>query len=491
MPFKLNISWVYILAGLYVLLTALIILSEQFLLLLLPLALLAVFLAFFAQDKLLYIIILVTPLSIPLRELTRGMPFDMYLPTEPLLVLITLLFFFKLLRGKKLSRRVVFHPVSLTIYFYLGWMLVTSLTSTMPLVSIKEFLSQVWFIVVFYFIMTQMFKRTHRIQLFFWLYIIGLVFVIGYTLNNQITYGLYDHMVANWAPDPLYNDHTAYGAALAFYLPFLVGMLFNPRYNWMQKGGTAIFLTIVLIAVVFSYTRATWLSIAGAAGVLVILLLKLRFRYIALASAIIASLLIINWSDLMLKLEENTQDSSHKLASHVQSMTNITTDASNLERLNRWKCAWRMFKERPVFGWGPGTYMFQYAPFQMSYERTIISTNFGDRGNAHSEYLGPLAESGVLGTISFLLIVVVTTATALRLYRNATHRYLKLIILVTFLGLSTYYIHAFLNNFLSTDKASLSFWGFTAILVAIDVYHNGGKTQQKAQQEAKPPEEKA
>ena len=36
----------------------------------------------------------------------------------------------------------------------------------------------------------------------------------------------------------------------------------------------------------------------------------------------------------------------------------------------------------------------------------------------------------------------------------------------------TYYIHGFLNNFLDTDKAAVPFWGFVAIIVALDVYHN-------------------
>lgn len=66
-----------------------------------------------------------------------------------------------------------------------------------------------------------------------------------------------------------------------------------------------------------------------------------------------------------------------------------------------------MWEERPVMGWGPGTYQFNYAPFQKSDEMTIISTNAGDMGNAHSEYIGPLAEQGVPG-LTFILILVGT-----------------------------------------------------------------------------------
>ena len=60
-------------------------------------------------------------------------------------------------------------------------------------------------------------------------------------------------------------------------------------------------------------------------------------------------------------LEKNSQDSSDSFVEHIESMSNVTTDASNLERINRWKSAIRLFQERPHLGWGPGTYQFHYA----------------------------------------------------------------------------------------------------------------------------------
>lgn len=156
---------------------------------------------------------------------------------------------------------------------------------------------------------------------------------------------------------------------------------------------------------------------------------------------------------------------------HVKSISNVATDASNLERLNRWSCAWRMFKEKPVFGWGPGVYMFQYAPFQLEREKTEISTNAANLGNAHSEYIGPLAESGIPGTISFLAIVIYTIITGVRNWTRVRNRKVRILSLSLLLGLITYYLHGLLNNFLDTDKASAVFWAFTAGIVAIDVYH--------------------
>ena len=47
---------------------------------------------------------------------------------------------------------------------------------------------------------------------------------------------------------------------------------------------------------------------------------------------------------------------------------------------------------------------------------------------------------------------------------------MKLLNLAAILGITTYLIHGFLNNFLDTDKASVPFWGCFAIVVALDLY---------------------
>ena len=140
-----------------------------------------------------------------------------------------------------------------------------------------------------------------------------------------------------------------------------------------------------------------------------------------------------------------------------------------MERLNRWNSALKMFRSKPVFGWGPGTYMFSYAPFQSAADKTAISTDFGNLGNAHSEYIGPLAESGILGSVSFILIGIAIILTGFRVYSGIKDQRQKYLALGILLGFITYLIHGILNNFLDTDKASALFWGFAAALVAMDL----------------------
>ena len=113
--------------------------------------------------------------------------------------------------------------------------------------------------------------------------------------------------------------------------------------------------------------------------------------------------------------------------------------------------------------------MFLYAPYQKPSEKTIISTNAGNRGNAHSEYLGPLAESGVFGLLTLLLIIYQVVVTAVSSYRHLPSIRHQGLLRVAFLGLITYYLHGFLNNFLDMDKASAPFWGFTALLAGLSI----------------------
>ncbi|NMD00467.1 MAG: O-antigen ligase family protein, partial [Bacteroidales bacterium] len=212
-----------------------------------------------------------------------------------------------------------------------------------------------------------------------------------------------------------------------------------------------------------------WLSLVVALGALIILLFKIKFRTILLLVVSFGLILSLVWTQLIMKLERNKQDASSNFTEQIQSVTNISTDASNLERLNRWSCAYRMFLDKPIFGWGPGTYMFKYAPYQLSYERTIISTNFGEVGNAHSEYLGPLSEQGILGMLIMLTLVFTTLYYAVNIYRKSNEKNVKIIVLSATIGLITYYVHGLMNNFLDTDKLSALFWAYTAIIVVFDI----------------------
>lgn len=444
----------------------------------LPFILAIILVVIYSFDKIVYLIAFFAPLSIPLSKVIPGLGFDMYLPTEPLLFGLLIVFILKLLSERKFDRQILTHPVSMAIYVSLIWIFFTSLTSTMPVVSFKFLLSRIWFVAGLYFLTAKIFSEGKNIEKYIWVYVISLTVVVFYTLYRHLGYGLYNKEVANFVPSPFYKDHTSYGAALAMYIPFLVMFSFTITKSLKERLVSFVFLGILVMGFVLSYTRAAWLSMVAAIGVYFIIKLKIRFKTLLIILISVVVLFGTFQNQIFMKLEENSQQSSADFATHISSMSNITSDASNLERINRWSCAIRMFKDKPFFGYGPGTYMFKYAPYQLNKDRTIISTNSADGGNSHSEYLGPLSESGVFGLLTILLIIGTVLYTAIHTYMRLNDKRLKAIILTTIVSLVTYYTHGFLNNFLDTDKLSVPFWGFTAMIVAIDIY---SRNQQKAQ----------
>ena len=434
----------------------------------LPVLLFVMLLAFFALDKLILFIVFLTPLSVNLTDIGLGV--GLTLPTDPLLFGVLLIFILKLFAEQKFDKGVANHPVTLAIIINLTWIAVTTITSEMPLVSFKYLVSRLWYVTAFFFVMTQLFRDFKNIKLFLAMYLTAFIGIICYTIIHHGLFG-FTEQAAHWVMSPFFNDHTSYGAALAMFYPLLIALTFSSNYSRSWKLLFFGILLLFSVALVLSYTRAAWVSLIGALGVYLVMRFRVRFTTLLVIGSVFLVGLFLSWESIIMKLEKNRQDSSAELTEHVQSITNISTDASNLERLNRRSAAWRMFKERPFVGWGPGTYMFQYAPFQLSDEKTRISTNAGDGGNAHSEYIGPLSESGVFGTLSLLLVIFCVVYYSVTLYPRIKNKEHRLVMVNLFLGLVTYLIHGLLNNFLDTDKASAPFWGFIAAIVAIEVYH--------------------
>ena len=159
-----------------------------------------------------------------------------------------------------------------------------------------------------------------------------------------------------------------------------------------------------------------------------------------------------------------SHDPQATLVEKSMSVTNLNTDVSNIERLNRWVSALRMFEERPFTGFGPGTYQFTYLPFQeerLANRLTVTNPDSpppGSGGTAHSELLLQLGENGIWTPLLFLFIWLRWTFFGFFI-ANKQSIHIPLL-----LGLSTYFFHMQFNNFLNQSVFAFLFWGTAAYL---------------------------
>ena len=466
-----TIKYLFLLTPIFIALLVLGFYFELPLPIIIPALLLFSYLVIFRLDNLFWLIIFCAPLSINIEQYNLEIEgIGTFLPTEPLLFGLLLILSLKQLFQNKNSE-VWNQPLIIAFLAYFSWLLLTSITSQNPLVSFKFLISKLWLTVPIFHFGLLLFKKEQNIKKYIWLYLIALSIVIVYTLIRHASFG-FSEEAGHWVMSPFFKDHTSYGAIIALMLPVLIAFFQLSAKETTTRFLLLLLIVIFLIGLYYSYTRAAWASVIGGVGVWGLIKYKIKLKYLLLLFFIGLTYVSINFIDISYSLQKNeSEHATEDLGERIESMSNISTDASNVERINRWVSALRMFEEKPVVGFGPGTYAFEYAPYQDPSKKSIISTNFGDLGNAHSEYLGPLAETGFIGLLTVLIIVFVIFYKSIKLYYRIEDKELKTIVLSLIVGLSTYFAHGFLNNYLDTDKASIPVWGFCAMIMAIELYH--------------------
>lgn len=441
----------------------------------LPFLLLTVYLSLYRPKEFALLLTFLLPLSINLKDI--GMGFGLSLPAEPMIMIMAALLVINLINGKYISREVLRHPVTIAILLNLVWMYITTAGSSMPAISVKFVIIRTAYLLVFYLFFLQIFSTAKGMQQWIWTYSLALIPVMLYVFAKHSQFGFIQE-VNRYVTKPFFNDHTIYGACLAMVLPFFIGHFFLPaKTRILPKHLSWPMILLLLIGIFFSYSRAVWLSIVMVIPAAVILLLKIRFGFIITAILLFSILAIWFRAPILEKMQQVESERGSTIGEHAESIANLSTSASNKERINRWESALAMFRAKPIMGFGPGTYPFQYAPYQREENLTRISTNLGDRGGVHSEYLKPLAESGLPGFLSFLAVVMLTLRTGMRLIYFQKSRQVKILAAALLLGLFTYYVHGFFNFFLDTDKSSVLFWGMTGLIVALDIKYRRANKQ--------------
>lgn len=468
---NIQLRWFYLIGVLFLALNVVCYIFDFYYIAALPLIPIFLYLLIHKTDKLILFLAFATPLSIPFKDIGGGI--GMSLPTEPLIVLLFGGVLFKLISGKTFDLKILKNPIVLVALINMLWLYITSISSTHPIVSLKYSLSYTWYIVVFLLLMSHFFKSEKAMTTFVWLFSLATFILTAYTLKNHAAEG-FTRLYAYTAMRPFLPDHGMYAAAISFALPpmLVIGILGNKMGQSKFAMVVALGVSLVIaLGVIFSFTRASWLSLAIAFVVFLLLLAKVKFKTVMTVAVSFLAVFLLFQNVIFSELARNKQDSDDDIGSHLQSFSNVSTDPSNLERLNRWSCVYRMFQDKPVMGFGPGTYTYEYGPYQLPHEMTIISTNSGDLGNVHSEYLRPFAECGLLGGLLWIALVLATLHQGFQVYYESDNLKIKGLVLGALLGLVTYFIHGFLNNYSEFDKIAVPMWGFISIIVAAKTYH--------------------
>lgn len=415
------------------------------------------------------------PLSIELKIPGLG---DLMFPSELIGVIIFCLTAVNFMARRALWRKEDYSPVTGALLVLWFGLVIGACFSNLPLVSVKSLIIFTIYLTTFYLQWNlypeESVKKINRAIVY---YFAGLLVVCVLTSLEHGSYFFARNMAKN-VPPPFFSDHTIYGTCLAFFIPML--------YYWIKTSASLfnkIFFTCCIIlftvAIFATYSRAVWMSLIVV--LFVYYLLKIRIPIRKLTTALVCFLILIAlFQESAIEfLSQNRSDSKARKAEvsdQLKSVGNISTDVSNLERINRWKSAISMFSDKPMTGYGPGTYQFNFITHQKPEDKTPISVNRasdnfsqGIGGTAHSQYFLYAAESGIIAVIGFIACILLTIKEAFNLYYNSTDEKEKLYIKALLGGYITFVFHSFFNNFLDIDKSASLFFLFSAGIIFLAI----------------------
>ena len=185
-----------------------------------------------------------------------------------------------------------------------------------------------------------------------------------------------------------------------FYLAYLWAS--DPKRTWLKHAGYIALAAFFLLFFVLSQTRGALVGLGAAAAAFLIYLawsFKAWRRWLAptfIICAIAASLLIYYHDSPFVKKLPGGRIFDISLSDQTVS-TRVWT----------WGSAWQGFLERPVLGWGPENFTAVFDKYfdPRHYVPGEQTETWFDR--AHSLYFDALAETGILGFISYFSIFAV------------------------------------------------------------------------------------
>lgn len=256
-------------------------------------------------------------------------------------------------------------------------------------------------------------------------------------------------------------------AFLCLSLPVTLVVSQMDEEPWRRYAGQAA-AVIVIAGVLVSKNRSAWLGSLTSLLVLGVLYLRYTRRgkpiqlgrqhlLLPIATLLLAGTLVFAVS----RMEGG-------LSRRAITLSRLATDSSFQWRLAMWNKCLRMANDRPLTGWGIGTYPVQQALYYhpnapSRSQRDIVKTGPRLTEDAHNLYLQLAAEIGYGGLALYLAVLGCFFGTALRSLRSLRPGFRHAILIGTMAAVAGQMVAAIGTPAWEFPECSLFFWLILAI----------------------------
>ena len=437
----------------------------------LPLVPIVLFVSIVDFKKLYYLLYAAVPISIAI-EVGGGISTD--LPSEPIMLGLSFIAILHLMSNRpKAIGSFLKHPITLLLILHLAWTLVSAINSPHSVIGIKFFLAKMWYVLPFYFLSGMLLTDNRSIIKVFKFSVIPMTILILIILARHSLEG-FSFSEVNFVMGPSFINHVAYGALVAILLPFVILLLNNVSttnggFNISRKWKVLLF-SLFVFALFQSFCRAAIVAVVIAIGAYFVINLKLikPAIYIALIGLTGVLVFLEHNNKYLDYAPEYTQAVSHQKFDKLISATSEGKDVSTMERIYRWVAGSRMIANRPIVGFGPGSFPAAYKPYTVNNFKTYVSKN-EDGSSIHSTYLMQFVDQGIVGGLIFLILTIVSLVAGQRIYYETIDALSRQIVLSVLLCLIIINAMNLINDLLESDKVGAYYFTCLAVLVIIDI----------------------
>ncbi len=346
----------------------------------------------------------------------------------------------------------------ITSYRYMTW------TSTLLLSSFG----------ILCFLLTQVLRRAQDIIRF------GIVAtVFGFALaffaviqdlsSNGRIYWLRLPRSGGWIYGP-YVNHNHYAGLMEMLFPIPLAMCLSRRMERGPKIALAVAATFMASTIVLCGSRGGVIALAvqlALASAFVAVPRKSPKVALALGACLAAA-------GLWILLVGGTGVADRLSTFHTEAHTELSTGL----RMTVTRDCWRMFQDRPIFGWGLGTFPTAYPPYQGFFSNIFVN-------EAHDDYAQLLVEMGLLGFLTMLWFLARLFQAAWRKLRSGKLGVNGGLALAGTLGCVGILVHSFFDFNLQVASNAAWFYVLATLVAAPSVSEPRAKVMSSSRRDVR------
>jgi O-antigen ligase len=416
-------------------------------------------------EYLFYALILSLPWSVEFN-FNRNLATD--LPDEPLMLLAGIsIMFFMIFRWRQIRVK-KWHPLIYLVLLQFLWIVITVITSTDSVLSIKYLLAKSWYLLAFLALPVFLFRNERVLKISVLLLLCSMLVVTSVIVVRHSNVGFSFGKVSD-SVRPFFRNHVNYSSLLVFMVPLQLAFiqLFSSK---KIKSILLLILVATVAAVYLSYARGAWLALI--AGLLAYWLLRkkaLVLGFLFFLSIIVVSIFWLKSNDRFVKLSNDYKSTIfHSDFQQHLIATYQLKDLSNAERIYRWVAGIRMVKDRWETGFGPSTFYREYKSYTLPAFKTYVSDN-REQSTVHNYFLLLLVEQGIMGCLLFVSLLAALFWYTQRVYFRTRNQFWKIVTASIASILVMQCFVNFLSDMIETDKVGSIFYLCIATLIVADI----------------------